>query len=117
MTVSEWADRHRFLSSRAACEAGPYRNSRAPYIKAIMDALSPSQPKGKTGTVVPVPLHPAVLASIDIERAARRKAAIVSPKRLLLTNSRGKHWTPAGFGASWTKELIRLKLRRATVAE
>ena len=44
MTVSEWADRHRFLSSRAASEAGPYRTSRTPYIKAIMDALSPSHP-------------------------------------------------------------------------
>ena len=94
MTVSEWADRHRFLSSRAASEAGPYRTSRTLYIKAIMDALSPSQPKGKTGTPVPVPLHPVVLAVIDIERAARRKAAIVDPKHPLLTNSRDKPWTP-----------------------
>ncbi len=59
-----------------------------------MDALSPSQPKGKTGTPVPVPLHPVVLAVIDIERAARRKAAIVDPKHPLLTNSRDKPWTP-----------------------
>ncbi|MDP2050985.1 MAG: tyrosine-type recombinase/integrase [Cypionkella sp.] len=73
--------------------------------------------QGKTGTAVPVPLHPVVLAIIDIERAARRKAAIVDPKRPLLTNSRGTPWTPSGFGASWTKELIRLKLRPATVAE
>lgn len=73
--------------------------------------------QGKTGTQVPVPLHPVVLAIIETERAMRRKAAIVDPKRPLLTNSRGQPWTPSGFGASWTKELIRLKLRPDTVAE
>jgi len=66
---------------------------------------------------MPVPLHPVVLAIIETERAQRRKAAIVDPKRPLLTNSRGQPWTPSGFGASWTKELIRLKLRPDTVAE
>jgi phage terminase large subunit GpA-like protein len=43
-TVAEWADRHRILSSRAASEAGPYRTSRTPYLKAIMEALSPNNP-------------------------------------------------------------------------
>ncbi len=42
LTVSEWADRHRILSSRAASEAGPYRTARTPYMRGIMDALSPS---------------------------------------------------------------------------
>lgn len=40
-TVSQWADRHRVLSSRSASEAGPYRTSRTPYLRGIMDALSP----------------------------------------------------------------------------
>ncbi|MBW7057534.1 phage terminase large subunit family protein [Paracoccus bogoriensis] len=44
LTVSEWADRHRVLSSRAASEAGPYRTNRTPYMRAIMDALSPASP-------------------------------------------------------------------------
>lgn len=44
LTVSEWADRHRILSSRAASEAGPYRTARTPYMRAIMDALSPNDP-------------------------------------------------------------------------
>lgn len=43
-TVSEWADRHRYLSSRGASEAGPYRTARTPYLREIMDALSPSSP-------------------------------------------------------------------------
>ncbi len=44
LTVSQWADRHRMLSSRASAEPGRYRTSRAPYLREIMDALSPSHP-------------------------------------------------------------------------
>lgn len=44
LTVSEWADQHRVLSSSAASEAGRYRTDRTPYMRAIMDALSPSHP-------------------------------------------------------------------------
>jgi len=47
LTVSEWADRHRILSSRASSEAGRYRTDRTPYMRAIMDALSPSHPTRK----------------------------------------------------------------------
>jgi phage terminase large subunit GpA len=44
LQVSEWADRHRFLSPRASAEPGRYRTGRTPYMRAIMDALSPSNP-------------------------------------------------------------------------
>jgi len=44
LTVSEWADRYRVLSSRAAAEPGRYRTARTPYMRDIMDALSPSHP-------------------------------------------------------------------------
>jgi phage terminase large subunit GpA-like protein len=44
LTVSQWADRHRWLSSRASAEPGRYRTSRTPYMREIMDALSPSSP-------------------------------------------------------------------------
>jgi phage terminase large subunit GpA-like protein len=44
LTVSEWADKHRFLSSRASSEPGKYRTSRTPYMFGIQDALSPSHP-------------------------------------------------------------------------
>ena len=39
-TVSDWADTHRRLSPKAAAEPGPWRTDRAPYLRAIMDALS-----------------------------------------------------------------------------
>jgi phage terminase large subunit GpA-like protein len=41
LTVSAWADRHRILSPRGANEAGPWRTSRTPYLRELMDALSP----------------------------------------------------------------------------
>ena len=44
LTVSEWADQHRWLSSRASAEPGRYRTARTPYLRGIMDALSPSHP-------------------------------------------------------------------------
>ena len=44
LTVSEWSDRHRVLSSKASAEPGRWRTSRTPYLKAIMDCLSPTSP-------------------------------------------------------------------------
>src|SRR3989338_5204196 len=41
-TVSEWADENRRLSSEASAEAGEWRTDRAPYQRAIMDALTPN---------------------------------------------------------------------------
>lgn len=40
ITVSEWADRHRLLTKRSSQDAGPWRTSRTPYLREIMDALS-----------------------------------------------------------------------------
>ena len=39
LTVSEWAERHRMLGSRASAEPGPWRTNRTPYLKDVMDAL------------------------------------------------------------------------------
>jgi phage terminase large subunit GpA-like protein len=43
-TVSEWADEHRMLSRVAASEHGRWQTRRTPYLRDIMDALSPSDP-------------------------------------------------------------------------
>ncbi|MGF1464120.1 MAG: phage terminase large subunit family protein [Maricaulaceae bacterium] len=43
LTVSEWADVYRRLPSTSA-EPGVWRTDRAPYLREIMDALSPSNP-------------------------------------------------------------------------
>ena len=44
LSVSEWSDRHRVLSSKASAEPGRWRTGRTPYLKAIMDSLSPTSP-------------------------------------------------------------------------
>lgn len=44
LTVSQWADRHRWLSAKASAEAGQWRTSRVPYLREIMDCLSDSSP-------------------------------------------------------------------------
>jgi len=44
LTVSEWSDRHRMLSSKASAEPGRWRTKRTPYLREIMDCLSPTSP-------------------------------------------------------------------------
>ena len=44
LTVSEWADKHRRLSSKASAEPGPWRTGRTPYLREPMDCLSSSSP-------------------------------------------------------------------------
>ena len=44
MTVSQWADAHRKLTTTSSAEPGPWRTSRTPYLQEIMDALTPSHP-------------------------------------------------------------------------
>lgn len=44
LTVSEWADAHRVLTSISSSEPGPWLTDRTPYLREIMDCLSPSHP-------------------------------------------------------------------------
>lgn len=44
LTVSEWSDEHRYLSSEASAEPGPWRTDRVPYLREIMDNLSATNP-------------------------------------------------------------------------
>jgi phage terminase large subunit GpA-like protein len=44
MTVAEWADRYRVLSSKGSAEPGPWRTDRTPYLREPMECLSPSSP-------------------------------------------------------------------------
>ncbi len=42
--MSQWAERHRILGSRASSEPGSWRTSRTPYLREVMDALSAVHP-------------------------------------------------------------------------
>lgn len=46
--VSEWADENRYLTSESSAEPGRWRTSRTPYLKEILDGLSPNSPVNKT---------------------------------------------------------------------
>lgn len=48
LTVSDWADQHRGLASRASSEPGRYRTRRTSYMEAIMDALSAAEGERRT---------------------------------------------------------------------
>lgn len=41
LTVSQWADRHRYLPSDFTKEPGKWRTSRTPYLREVMDCLTP----------------------------------------------------------------------------
>jgi len=45
ITVSQWAKKYRVLSRENAAEAGPWRNSRTPYLVEIMDSFTDSRTK------------------------------------------------------------------------
>lgn len=42
--VSQWADKHRQLSSASSAEPGPWRTARTPYLREPMDCLSANSP-------------------------------------------------------------------------
>lgn len=44
VTVSEWADKHRFLTREGAAEPGPWSTDRTPYLRELMDCLSDEHP-------------------------------------------------------------------------
>ena len=48
LTISQWADRYRWLSQRASAEHGRWRTERTPYLREIMDCLSPMSPIERT---------------------------------------------------------------------
>lgn len=51
MTVTKWADRYRYLPAASSKESGKYRTSRVPYLREVMDMLSPSMPTQKVVVV------------------------------------------------------------------
>lgn len=44
LTVAEWSDANIVLSSKASAEPGQFRTDRTPYVKEILESLSPTSP-------------------------------------------------------------------------
>ncbi len=51
LTVSQWADANRILPDEGSAEPGPWRTSRNPLLREIMDALSDHHPCSKVTTM------------------------------------------------------------------
>lgn len=114
LTVDEWANRHRMLSSVSSAEPGRWSTGRTPYLKAVMEALSVTTRAqrvvlmagaqiGKTeaglnwlGVVVGSIYraeHPAAADSADVSRTLFKDGAVVEYDRAQ------HHWrlaVPAG---------------------
>lgn len=44
LSITEWSDKYRVLTGVSSSESGPWRTSRFPFLKEIMDELSPESP-------------------------------------------------------------------------
>jgi hypothetical protein len=71
LTVSEWADRYRVLSQRASSEPGRWRTDRTPYLKEIMDCLSPASPVQRAALMKGAQIGGKARSSASGSRSAR----------------------------------------------
>lgn len=53
LSINEWADQYRVLSRISAGEPGRWRTSRTPFLREIMECLSPSSPYSRVIFVKP----------------------------------------------------------------
>lgn len=63
LTVSAWADAHRFLSSKGSAEAGRWRTDRNPLQREIMDALSNRSPVREVVVMFPIQMGKTEIAA------------------------------------------------------
>lgn len=95
LTLSEWADRYRRISSTNSSEAGSYRTARVPYLREIMDACTDP----------------------DIERIVVKKSERVGTTEGLINNLVGYHmhldpapilivWPTIDDAEKWSKEKL-----------
>jgi phage terminase large subunit GpA-like protein len=63
LTVSEWADVNRFLSSKSSAEPGRWRTSRNPLLKEPMDCLSARSPVKSIALMFPIQIGKSEVAT------------------------------------------------------
>jgi len=79
LTVSAWADRDRYVGSDESAVPGPWRTSRTPYLRQIMDDLSPSSPVQRV-----VFMKPARIGGSEVWKNALGHAIVCAPAGVLL---------------------------------
>lgn len=111
LSVSEWSDLNRVLSPKASAEPGPWRTSRTPYLREIMDALSVGSDCARVVIMKSAQMGATEAASnwigyiMDQVRTAKPTLIIV-PTDKLLVRWRHQRLTPMIEGAECLQEKI-----------
>jgi len=101
LTVSEWADQHRKLSSRASAEPGQYRTARTPYLREIMDALSPRHPAQRISFMKAAQVG-ATEAGIDRHHNPRECHCDEHPAERVEIRHQRQRQMPSGTSRQWS---------------
>ena len=116
LTVSEWADGHRLLTSESSAEAGEWRTSRVPYLREIMDCLSEDSPVRKVvfqkssqvgGTEAGVNWIGYIMAH------AKGPTAIVMPTEKALSDWMSQKFDPMAAGTPAVRDVLASRSNRA----
>ena len=116
LTVSEWADKHRLLTSEGSAEAGEWRTSRVPYLREIMDALSEDSPARKVvfmkssqvgGTEAGANWIGYIMAH------AKGPVAIVMPTEKALNDWMSQKFDPMGASTPAVRDVLATRSNRA----
>lgn len=116
LTVSEWADKHRLLTSEGSAEAGEWRTSRVPYLREIMDCLSEDSPVRKVvfqkssqvgGTEAGVNWIGYIMAH------AKGPTAIVMPTEKALNDWMSQKFDPMGASTPAVRDVLATRSNRA----
>lgn len=116
LTVSEWADGNRQLTSEGSAEAGEWRTSRVPYLREIMDCLSEDSPVRKVvfqkssqtgGTEAGVNWIGYIMAY------AKGPTAIVMPTEKALNDWMSQKFDPMSTGTPAVRNVLARRSNRA----
>lgn len=116
LTVSEWADKHRLLTSEGSAEAGEWRTSRVPYLREIMDALSEDSPARKVVFMKSSQVGGTEAGSNwigYIMAHAKGPVAIVMPTEKALNDWMSQKFDPMGASTPAVRDVLATRSNRA----
>lgn len=116
LTVSEWADKHRLLTSEGSAEAGEWRTSRVPYLREIMDALSEDAPARKVVFMKSSQVGGTEAGSNwigYIMAHAKGPVAIVMPTEKALNDWMSQKFDPMGASTPAVRDVLATRSNRA----
>lgn len=109
LLVSDWADTHRILSSDGSSESGPWKTSRTPYLREIMDQLSEHSPVRKVAFMKSSQVGGTEVGSNwlgYIMSHAKGPAAVVMPTDKALTDWMSQKFEPMAKDTPCVREVL-----------